>query len=238
MTVSYNGHNWTAKWWTQNEAPSTGGSGVWTDNGTCGGGGATNTPTFVPTTGSTAVPTKTSTTGPTPTHIAGTGPLPEHVITGYWQDFTGNGAAVLRLSAVPTTYGLIAVAFANATSTPGAVSFAIDPQLATAIGGYTDSNFIADINTLHSQGRKVIISVGGQNGAISVSDATSATNFANSAYSIIQQYGFDGVDIDLENGINATYMASALNQLSMVCQGLTMVVTGNGELGFDSGEGA
>src|SRR3954447_20428298 len=36
--VSYNSHNWTAKWWTQYEAPSTGGSGVWQDNGTCGGG--------------------------------------------------------------------------------------------------------------------------------------------------------------------------------------------------------
>ncbi len=35
--VSYNGHNWTAKWWTQNEPPSTGGSGVWADQGPCGG---------------------------------------------------------------------------------------------------------------------------------------------------------------------------------------------------------
>jgi chitinase len=34
-TASYNSHNWTAKWWTQGEAPSTGGSGVWTDNGPC-----------------------------------------------------------------------------------------------------------------------------------------------------------------------------------------------------------
>ncbi|MDI5971191.1 glycosyl hydrolase family 18 protein [Streptomyces sp. SL13] len=33
--VSYNGHNWQAKWWTQGEAPSTGGSGVWTDEGAC-----------------------------------------------------------------------------------------------------------------------------------------------------------------------------------------------------------
>ncbi|GAA2332103.1 glycoside hydrolase family 19 protein [Dactylosporangium salmoneum] len=38
MQASYNGHNWTAKWWTQHEVPSTGGSGVWTDNGSCGGG--------------------------------------------------------------------------------------------------------------------------------------------------------------------------------------------------------
>ncbi|WP_433618130.1 glycoside hydrolase family 19 protein [Dactylosporangium sp. CA-139114] len=36
--ASYNGHNWTAKWWTQYETPSTGGSGVWADNGSCGGG--------------------------------------------------------------------------------------------------------------------------------------------------------------------------------------------------------
>jgi predicted chitinase len=44
--VSYNSHNWTAKWWTQSEAPSTRGSGVWNDNGTCGGGtgGGTTTP--------------------------------------------------------------------------------------------------------------------------------------------------------------------------------------------------
>jgi predicted chitinase len=36
--VSYDSHNWTAKWWTQYEAPSTGGSGVWADNGSCGSG--------------------------------------------------------------------------------------------------------------------------------------------------------------------------------------------------------
>ncbi|MCP2327338.1 chitinase [Hamadaea flava] len=35
MTASYNGHNWRAKWWTQNETP--GGADVWADQGTCGG---------------------------------------------------------------------------------------------------------------------------------------------------------------------------------------------------------
>ncbi|MEU4693791.1 glycoside hydrolase family 19 protein [Actinoplanes sp. NPDC023714] len=44
MRASHNGRNWTAKWWTQGEAPSTGGSGVWADNGACGGGGTTNPP--------------------------------------------------------------------------------------------------------------------------------------------------------------------------------------------------
>ena len=59
----------------------------------------------------------------------------------------------------------------------------------------------------------MILSVGGQNGAISVSDSSSANNFANSVYSIMTSYGFDGVDIDLENGVNATFMAQALNSL-------------------------
>jgi chitinase len=33
--VSYNGHNWTAKWWTQGDIPGNNGQGVWTDDGTC-----------------------------------------------------------------------------------------------------------------------------------------------------------------------------------------------------------
>ncbi len=38
MSASHNGRNWTAQWWTQWEAPSNGGTGVWKDNGACGGG--------------------------------------------------------------------------------------------------------------------------------------------------------------------------------------------------------
>ncbi|WP_277752160.1 glycoside hydrolase family 19 protein [Streptomyces sp. C] len=38
--VSYGGHNWQAKWWTQGETPGTTGQwGVWSDQGACGGGG-------------------------------------------------------------------------------------------------------------------------------------------------------------------------------------------------------
>ncbi|MDB1089181.1 chitinase [Streptomyces sp. ACA25] len=37
-TVSYQGRNWTALWWTQNETPG-GSSGVWSDDGPCGGSG-------------------------------------------------------------------------------------------------------------------------------------------------------------------------------------------------------
>jgi chitinase len=138
--------------------------------------------------------------------------LPAHVLMGYWQDFT-NGAKALTLAAVPTTYNLVAVAFGNSDSTPGQVTFSIDSGLSSALGGYTQQQFTSDIKTLQSRGQKVILSVGGQNGTIEVDSSASASAFASSVYSIIQQYGFNGVDIDLENGVNPTYMASALEQL-------------------------
>ncbi|MER5961009.1 glycoside hydrolase family 19 protein [Streptomyces sp. NPDC002057] len=42
MTASYNGRNWYAKWWTQNERP--GSSDVWRDEGACGTGGGGEQP--------------------------------------------------------------------------------------------------------------------------------------------------------------------------------------------------
>ena len=158
-------------------------------------------------------------------------PLPKHLLAGYWQDFN-NGAKVLRISDVPTTYNLIIVAFANATGTPGAVSFDIDSGLSSALGGYSQAQFIADIATVKARGQHVILSVGGQNGAISVSDSASASNFANSVNALMSQYGFEGVDIDLENGINSTYMAQALRAIksgsiiTMAPQTLDMQTTG------------
>ncbi|GIF03156.1 hypothetical protein Asi03nite_06940 [Actinoplanes siamensis] len=182
----------------------------------------TSSPTTSPTSSPTGSPTGSPTSSPT-TQPTGTGSLPKHFLTGYWQNFV-NGATPLKLAAVPATYDLVAVAFADATATPGAVSFTLDPGLASAVGGYTDAQFKADIATLHSRGKKVIISVGGEKGTVSVSSATAATNFANSVYSLIQTYGFDGVDIDLENGLDPTYMASALRTLRSKA-GANLIIT-------------
>lgn len=142
-----------------------------------------------------------------------TDPLPKHVLTGYWQNFV-NGATALRLSSVPTSYDIIAVAFAEANpNSPGGVTFAVDSGLSGALGGYTDANLRTDITTAHSRGQKVILSVGGERGAVSVNSSTAATNFANSVAGLMTSFGFDGVDIDLENGVNATFMEQALRSL-------------------------
>lgn len=150
----------------------------------------------------------------------GGGAVPGHAVTGYWQNFN-NGATVQKISGVPSQYDIIAVAFADATSTPGAVSFTLD---SSGLGGYTVDQFKSDIRAKQAAGKKVVVSVGGQNGTVSVNDSASAANFANSVYSLMQTYGFDGVDIDLENGLNATYMSQALRQLSSKA-GTSLVIT-------------
>ncbi|MEV5926590.1 chitinase [Streptomyces cellulosae] len=150
----------------------------------------------------------------------GGGDLPRHAVTGYWQNFD-NGAAVQRISDVPAQYDIIAVAFADATGTPGAVTFNLD---SAGLNGYTVDQFKADVRAKQAAGKKVIISVGGERGTVAVNDSASAANFANSVYALMQEYGFDGVDIDLENGLDATYMTQALRSLSAKA-GPSMILT-------------
>ncbi|MFF2405424.1 chitinase [Streptomyces sp. NPDC058092] len=146
--------------------------------------------------------------------------VPKHAVTGYWQNFN-NGATVQKLGDVPANYDIIAVSFADATTTPGAVTFNLDTA---GLSGYTVDQFKADIKAKQAAGKNVIISVGGEKGSVSVNSDASATNFANSVYSLIQEYGFNGVDIDLENGLNSTYMTKALRALSQKA-GSGLVIT-------------
>ncbi|MFE0449802.1 chitinase [Streptomyces sp. NPDC058914] len=159
-------------------------------------------------------------TGRTAATGGGGGSLPKHAVTGYWQNFN-NGATVQRISDVSSQYDIIAVAFADATTTPGAVTFNLD---SAGLNGYTVDQFKADIRAKQAAGKKVIVSVGGERGTVTVNDAASATNFANSVHALMQTYGFDGVDIDLENGLNATYMTQALRALSAKA-GPSMILT-------------
>lgn len=159
-------------------------------------------------------------TGTTKASSGGGGTLPKHAVTGYWQNFN-NGAAVQKISDVPSQYDIIAVSFADATATPGAVTFTLD---SAGLNGYTVDQFKADVRAKQAAGKKVIISIGGERGTVAVNDSASAANFANSVHSLMQTYGFDGVDIDLENGLNATYMTQALRSLSSKA-GSSLIIT-------------
>lgn len=133
--------------------------------------------------------------------------LPKHILTGYWQNFN-NGAKVLRISEVPETYNLIVVSFADATGNPGEVTFNLDTSL-----GFSEAQFIQDIKTVQARGQHVIISVGGETGNVTIASDADANRFATSVTNLMRKYGFEGVDIDLEHGIQARYIEKALRAI-------------------------
>ncbi|TVX99881.1 fibronectin type III domain-containing protein [Cohnella terricola] len=145
---------------------------------------------------------------------SGGGSIPKHVLTGYWHNFTNNSSNI-KLSAVPSQYDIIVVSFADMDmSNPGGVTFSVDPGLSSALGGYTNANLISDIQAKQAAGKKVILSIGGEKGNVNLNSASpNVSNFVNSMYGLITQFGFDGIDIDLENGMNVTNLSNAVRQL-------------------------
>ncbi|THV27139.1 cellulose-binding protein [Glycomyces paridis] len=202
--VSHQDREYRAKWWTTGETPGTTGEwGVWQDLGACDGAEPTTPPTDEPTTDE---PTTEEPTDP-PTDPPGGG---NALLTGYWHNFD-NGSGVMELGEVPASYDIIAIAFAESTTTPGQVDFALDASLTNA--GYTEAEFKADIAAIKAQGRHVVISVGGEKGNVTVNSAATASAFSASVLSLMGEYGFDGVDIDLEHGINADALETAIRSI-------------------------
>jgi chitinase len=71
-------------------------------------------------------------------------------------------------------------------------------QFHTPAGLDTD-RFKADIAYLKSQGRKVMISLGGGGQHFTLADPQRVPNFVASVTQIVSDYGFDGIDIDFES---------------------------------------
>lgn len=111
------------------------------------------------------------------------------VLVGYWHNFD-NGSTNIRLRDVSPSFNVIQVAFAEPAGSAGSMAFT--PYNSTV------ADFKADIAYLKSQGRKVLISIGGANGTVHLDDATARQNFVTSMQSLVDTYGFDGMDLDLE----------------------------------------
>jgi chitinase len=116
------------------------------------------------------------------------------VIVGYWHNWGSTTASppYIRLKDVNPKYNVIQVAFGTSGSDYATISFA--PE------NISSADFISDMQTVQSQGRKVLLSLGGQNGTLVLSDATKKAAFISSMEAILDQYNFDGFDLDLEGG--------------------------------------
>jgi len=121
--------------------------------------------------------------------------LPGKLLIGYWHNWTG-WPATLSLTEVSADYDVVIVAFATPTVPSGStMQFVPDPGIYP-----TSSEFIADVQTLQAEGKVVLISIGGAADPIIVDDSASAAEFVTSMSGILDLYGFDGVDVDLEGG--------------------------------------
>nr|WP_245699880.1 glycosyl hydrolase family 18 protein [Paenibacillus glacialis] len=148
------------------------------------------------------------------TQGGGGGQLPKHILTGYWHNFINNSSNI-KVSEIPSQYDIIVLSFADMDVTkPGGVTFNVNSSLSTALGGYTNADLISDIQAKRAQGKKVILSIGGENGNINLGSASpNVSNFVTSMYGLITQFGLDGIDIDLENGMNVPNLTTAVRQL-------------------------
>ncbi len=166
---------------------------LWAAGGSCSGGDP-------------APPTPPNPPTPPSPPPGNTAPFAKHALVGYWHDFANPSGPAFPLSQVSSDWDVVVVAFADDAGN-GNVSFTLDP------GAGSQSQFIQDIKALQAKGKKVVLSLGGQNGSVTLNNAAQVQNFVNSLYGILTQYGFDGIDLDLESGSGIVVGAPVVSNL-------------------------
>ncbi|WP_424211522.1 chitinase [Streptomyces sp. BI20] len=145
---------------------------------------------------SAAVPATTGGTDP-----GGPGPgagLPPHALVGYLHSSFANGSGYVRMADVPASWDVINLAFGEPTSvTSGDIRFALCPKTECP-NVETVDEFKAAIKAKRAAGKKVLISIGGQNGQVQLATTAARDAFVASVGRIIDEYGLDGLDIDFE----------------------------------------
>ncbi|MGA5526930.1 chitinase [Streptomyces pseudogriseolus] len=153
--------------------------------------------------------TVTATTS-TPDSGGGDSGLPAHALVGYLHASFANGSGYTRLADVPDSWDVIDLAFGEPTSvTSGDIRFdrcpdgGISRSSEAESGGEcpgveSDAEFKAAIKAKQAAGKKVLISIGGQNGQVQLTTTAARDTFVSSVSKIIDEYGLDGLDIDFE----------------------------------------
>jgi chitinase len=116
-----------------------------------------------------------------------------HKLIGYWSGY-GRAGSTIPLREVSPQWDVIIVAFStpDKNAPEGTMQFHTPAGLDTAA-------FKADIAHLKSQGKKVMISLGGGGQHFTLADPNRVPNFVSSVIRIVEEYGFDGIDIDFES---------------------------------------
>lgn len=133
------------------------------------------------------------------------------ILMGFWHNWPAGPSdgyqrgqfANITLENVPKEYNVIAVAFMKGSGIPTFKPFNV-----------SDAEFRRQVGVLNSQGRAVLISLGGADAHIELR-AGQEQPLANEIIRLVETYGFDGLDIDLEQSAidfaaNKTVLPAAL----------------------------
>ncbi|GAA1583533.1 hypothetical protein GCM10009828_004530 [Actinoplanes couchii] len=176
-TASQSGHNYTAKWWTQNESPATNSSqwAVWADNGVCGG----TTPTTPPTTNPTTNPT-------TPPPSSGTKMAAAPYLFPGW----GNPPAP---ATVVNATGIKAFTLAFVLASNGC-----NPAWDGSTG-LTGGVHASTITAIRAAGADVVPSIGGWSGNKLGPNCSTPEALAAAYQKVIDTFQLKAIDVDIEN---------------------------------------
>jgi len=119
-------------------------------------------------------------------------------MVGYLHATFANGSGYVRMADVPDEWDFINLAFGEPTSpTSGDIRFDRCPA-SECPGVESEAEFIAAIRAKQQAGKKVLLSIGGQNGQVQLTTAAARDAFVRSVSEIIDRYGLDGLDVDFE----------------------------------------
>lgn len=117
-----------------------------------------------------------------------------NVMVGYYHVFKNGAAPGLKLRDVDECWDVIELSFGEPSDGAGNVQF--NPM---ADGVYeSEQELIDDVAYVQARGQKVCLSIGGQNGKVSLTSSSQADDFYRTVTGIIDKYNLDGFDIDFE----------------------------------------
>ncbi len=115
-----------------------------------------------------------------------------HQLIGYWTGY-GIPGPIPPAQRISPQWDVIIVAFStpDKSAPDGTMEFRLR-------NGVTPEQFKEGVAYLKSQGKKVLLSLGGGGLYFTFDDPKAVPNFVSSVAQIVREYGFDGVDIDFE----------------------------------------
>ncbi|THV21706.1 chitinase [Glycomyces paridis] len=124
--------------------------------------------------------------------------IPDHALIGYLHTSFANGSGYIRMADVPADWDVVNLAFGEPTTpTSGDIRFSLCPA-SECPNVESEQEFKDAIAQKQAQGKKVLLSIGGQNGQVQLTTAAARDAFVSSVGAIIDEYGLDGLDVDLE----------------------------------------